>query len=248
MSGPNASVSRSGHAGGGFVEADDPGLEGEDAGQLADAAGPGGEGADEVVGEGTEAEVVDELAGAGQLVSVAASPRGDPDEHREHVGRQHPFVGEGHGLEHGEVAEETGVLERAAEPVPGPVGGGHRADVPAEQFDGAPGGHEPADRVHDRGLARTVGPDETDDFVALHPEVDVVDDPVGAELDDEASDREVGPAVAGRVVIDPAHAPRPGAAARFHRVGPSTPGGDRRLARRGRGRCRPAARGHPGST
>ena len=111
-----------GDAGGGLVEADDPGLEGEDARQLADAAGAGRQRADEVVGEAAEAQVVDEVPGPGELLAVAAPPGRDAGEHREHPGRQHPFVGQRHGLEHGQVAEQAGVLERAPEAALGPPG------------------------------------------------------------------------------------------------------------------------------
>ena len=111
-----------GDAGGRLVEADDPGLEREDARQLADAAGAGGQRADEVVGEAAEAQVVDQLAGPGELLAVAAAPGGDAGEHREHPGRQHPLVGQRHGLEHGQVAEQAGVLERRARGPARPAG------------------------------------------------------------------------------------------------------------------------------
>ena len=84
-----------GHAGGGLVEADDPGLEREDAGQLADAAGAGGQRADEVVGEGAEAEVVDELVGPGQLLAVAASPGREPGRAPRACGSAAPARGPG---------------------------------------------------------------------------------------------------------------------------------------------------------
>ena len=54
-----------GDAGGGLVEAEHPGVEGEQAGQLDDAAGAGGEVDDVGVGVAAEPEEVDELVGLG---------------------------------------------------------------------------------------------------------------------------------------------------------------------------------------
>ena len=70
MRGPKASVSRWATPGGGLVEAEDPGVEGEQAGQLDDPAGPGRELGDEVVGVAPEAEEVHELLGVGSLAAV----------------------------------------------------------------------------------------------------------------------------------------------------------------------------------
>ena len=53
-----------GDPGGGFVEEDDGGVDGEDAGQLDDAAGAGREVGDRGVGVAAEAEEVDELVGS----------------------------------------------------------------------------------------------------------------------------------------------------------------------------------------
>ena len=61
--------------------------------------------------------------------------------------------------------------------------GGERADVVAEQLDAPVGRDEPADGVHDRGLAGAVGADEPDDLVLVDVEVDAVDDAPLAEAD-----------------------------------------------------------------
>ncbi len=61
MSGPECFGLPLRNAGGGLVEAEDPGVEREQAGQLDDPAGAGGEVADVAVGVAAEPEEVDEL-------------------------------------------------------------------------------------------------------------------------------------------------------------------------------------------
>ncbi len=46
------------------------------------------------------------------------------------------------------------------------------------------GGHEAADRVHERRLAGAVGADEPDELVGVHVDADVVDGLVSAEAHD----------------------------------------------------------------
>ena len=79
------------------------------------------------------------------------------------------FEGDLQGLPHGEVAEQPGRLERAAETLPGAPGGGETGDVGSEDLDPTAGGYEPADGVHQRGLAGAVRADEPDDLVRRRP-------------------------------------------------------------------------------
>ena len=78
-----------GDAGGRLVEAEHPGVEGQQAGQLDDAAGAGGQLGDGLVGVAAEAEEVDELGGLGPLGPLA--PDGSRrEERRSRAGRSGP--------------------------------------------------------------------------------------------------------------------------------------------------------------
>ena len=84
--------------------------------------------------------------------------------------------GQPDGLAHGQVLEQLGSLERAAESESGPPGGRQVAGVVAEDLDGAAAAHVAADGVHERRLAGTVGADEPDDLAGPDVQVDVDDD------------------------------------------------------------------------
>ena len=81
-----------------------------------------------------------------------------------------------------------GRLEGASEAAPGSQRGAEVAHVGAQQLDAARRGHEPADGVHQRGLAGAVGADQPDDLVATDLDRDVV---VGAHAAEGDRDRRV---------------------------------------------------------
>src|SRR3546814_4007801 len=62
-------------------------------------------------------------------------------------------------------------------------------DVVAGEADPTGGGHEPADGVHERGLAGPVGADQADDLARGDVEVDVADDRAPAEHHRHAAQR-----------------------------------------------------------
>ena len=110
-----------GDAGGGFVEAQDPGVEGEERAELDDAAGAGGELGGETVGVAAQSEEVDDLFGFGSLVAVGAEPSGEEQGGAGEPGAVAGFEGDLQGLAYGEVAEQSGLLEGAAETDAGPA-------------------------------------------------------------------------------------------------------------------------------
>jgi len=76
-------------------------------------------------------------------------------------------------LAHRQVLEQLGALEGPAQPEARPLGRREAVRIVAEDLDTPAAAHEPADRVHERRLARTVRADEPDDFarpdVQIHP-------------------------------------------------------------------------------
>ncbi len=169
-----------GDTSGGLIEAEELGVDGEQAGQFDDATGPGGQIADEAVGVAAETEEGDEFVGLGSLgpFDAPVEEEGAADERRPSPGLERNLD----GLAHGELGEQGGGLEGSPEPGSGPCGRRGGTDVVTEQFDAAGRGHETADGVHERRLAGTVGADEPDDFVATDVDRDVVDRREAAEL------------------------------------------------------------------
>ena len=120
-----------GDAGGRLVEAEHAGVEGEQAGQLDDAPGAGRQLGDGLVGVAAEAEEVDQLDRLGALGALAADRAGA----RTAVvsSRLGPAPGlerDLDGLADGELGEQRGGLEGAAESVAGPLRRGGRRRSP----------------------------------------------------------------------------------------------------------------------
>ena len=109
---------------------------GQDAGQLDDAAGAGRQLAEELVAEGAEAQQLDErLDPPGEVgLRLVGGRQVQGGGHRLLVG-QVPLEGDGEGLPGGQRREQQGLLERPAEPGPGPLVRRLAGDVPAPQLD-----------------------------------------------------------------------------------------------------------------
>ena len=122
-----------------------------------------------------ETEERDELVGLGALAALEHPSLGQREDRRGQRGPSPRFERDLHGLEHGQVGEQVGRLERPAETEGGPARRRQLRDVVAEDLDRAGGRDEPSDRVHHRRLAGAIGPDEADDLTLAHFEIDVVD-------------------------------------------------------------------------
>ena len=137
-----------------------------------------------VLGVATEPEEVDELVGLG------CAARARPE--RARAGTAPSRAGRcGARLErdldrlaHGELGEERRRLERAAEPVPGPLGASTCSATSSPCSSIRPAARdEPTDRVHQRRLAGAVGADEPDDLAGADLERHVVDGADATEAD-----------------------------------------------------------------
>src|SRR4051812_15202997 len=173
-----------------FVEAQHPGGEREQSGQLHDPAGAGGQIGDVALRVAAEAEEVDEVVGFGLALVFHPDRRREVQGGRQEAGAVPSLERELHGLSDAELGEEGGRLERAPEALAGPSGGGERRDRLAEQLELPARGHEAADRVHERRLAGAVGADEPDDLARSDRDRDAVDRGDAAEAHASVLDAE----------------------------------------------------------
>ena len=98
-----------------------------------------------------------------------------------------------HVVEGGELVEQVDELEAPRDPGPDALVDGLMGDVgPAEEDLPLVRGQEPADQVHERGLAGPVGADQGQHFALFHHEVDVVDGVGLAEILHELVSRKQG--------------------------------------------------------
>src|SRR5688500_4090186 len=96
-------------------------------------------------------------------------------------------------LEHGQTAHQTDVLERAADTELDPAVRGKKRDVlAAVRHAGGVGLVETHDAVEQCGLARAVGPDETDDLPFGNVDVHAFQGDQAAETDARVADLENG--------------------------------------------------------
>src|SRR5581483_3140518 len=164
------------HARGRLVHQDQPGPLGQQGGQLDDAAGPGGQLAHELVGEGGQADEAEEALGLPLLPALRlASPR-QAQHGREGGGDVLALQGQLHVLQDRHGREELPALERAGDAEVGAEVGWGVGDVDAVSGDGAAvhTGHA-RHAVEQRALARPVHADEADDLAGLDPQRHVVE-------------------------------------------------------------------------
>ncbi len=166
-----------------LVEQEHARAERELARELDHSPGPGRQRRHRLVGGVAEAERREDVVGLGALAPVrraataaACSIDGSDARPRPSLERDHDR------LAHGEVVVEAGGLERCGRGRAG--AGGTRGDrvTSCPSTSTRPvGGHEPADRVHERALPRAVGADEPDQLAGTDPQVDAVDRDPAAE-------------------------------------------------------------------
>ena len=122
-SGPRASVSRWATPPDGSSSTMTAGIRGQQAGELHDAAGTGGQLAGELLAEGAEPHELDEqVDGASAHLGLARAGAGCPKASATMLRvTEVAFAGDGERLGGGEGGEQAGLLERAAEAAAGPL-------------------------------------------------------------------------------------------------------------------------------
>ena len=158
------------HAGGGFVQTQDPGSEGQQTGEFDNLPSAGRQIRALVATVTAEAEEVDEGGGIPCLGPGQAPGSGQTESGRHHAGVAAGFERELDGLEHGELRKQRGTLECAPEAQLSPPSRGNPAHVTPQEHH-SPGGPEHTGRMAFMMVVfPVVRPDQSDDFTTLDPD------------------------------------------------------------------------------